>query len=112
MVFKILPDYPVEWRDVWLGAAVTALLFTGGKHLINLYILSSNMASTYGATGALIIVMVWIYYSAQILLLGAEFTKTYGDQRRAAGQHEKARKLSPLNTAEPAPRTSSRAEPV
>jgi membrane protein len=83
MMFKILPDNPVEWQDVWLGAAVTALLFTVGKHLISLYIGSSNMASTYGAAGALIIVLVWVYYSAQIVLLGAEFAKAYGDQRRA-----------------------------
>jgi membrane protein len=73
----------VDWQDVWLGAAVTAGLFTVGKYLISLYIGSSNMASTYGAAGALIIVFVWVYYSAQILLLGAEFAKAYGDQRRA-----------------------------
>jgi membrane protein len=83
MIFKILPNIPVEWDEVWLGAAVAALLFTGGKHLISLYIGSSNMASTYGAAGALIIVFVWVYYSVQILLLGAEFAKTYSDQRRA-----------------------------
>jgi membrane protein len=71
-MFKILPDYPVEWAEVWLGAAVAALLFTVGKHLISLYIGSSNMGSTYGAAGAVIIVLVWVYYSAQILLLGAE----------------------------------------
>src|SRR6267378_3797279 len=82
MMFKILPDNPVDWQDVWLGAAVTAGLFTVGKYLISLYIGSSNMASTYGAAGALIIVFVWVYYSAQILLLGAEFAKAYGDQRR------------------------------
>jgi membrane protein len=82
MIFKILPDSSVEWKDVWLGAAVAALLFTVGKHQISLYIGSSNMASAYGAAGALIIVLVWVYYSAQILLLGAEFAKAYRDQRR------------------------------
>jgi membrane protein len=61
----------------------TALLFTVGEHLISLYIGSSNMASIYGAAGALIIVLVWVYYSAQILLLGAEFAKAQSDQRRA-----------------------------
>jgi membrane protein len=80
-IFKILPDHPVEWEEVWLGAAIAALLFTVGKHLISLYIGSSNMASTYGAAGALIIVFVWVYYSAQILLLGAEFAKAHSDQR-------------------------------
>jgi membrane protein len=83
MMFKILPDKAVEWDEVWLGAAVAALLFTVGKHLISLYIGSSNMGSTYGAAGALIIVLVWVYYSAQILLLGAEFAKAYTDQRRS-----------------------------
>jgi membrane protein len=81
MMFKILPDHPVEWEEVWLGAGIAALLFTVGKHLISLYIGSSNMASTYGAAGALIIVFVWVYYSAQILLLGAEFAKAHSDQR-------------------------------
>src|ERR1700724_2918037 len=83
LFFKILPDNPVGWREVWLGAAVAALLFTFGKHLISLYIGSSNMASTYGAAGALIIVLVWVYYSVQILLLGAEFAKAYSDRRQA-----------------------------
>jgi membrane protein len=82
VIFKILPDHPVEWEDVWLGAAITAVLFSIGKHLISLYIGSSNMTSSYGAASALIIVFVWVYYSAQIFLLGAEFTKAYGDQRR------------------------------
>jgi membrane protein len=84
IIFKILPDHPVEWRDVWLSSAVTALMFSVGKHLISLYIGSSNMASAYGAAGALIMVFVWVNYSAQILLLGAEFAKAYGDQRRAS----------------------------
>jgi membrane protein len=83
MMLKILPDHPVEWEEVWLGAAIAAVLFTVGKHLISLYIGSSNMASTYGAAGALIIVFVWVYYSAQILLLGAEIAKAHSDQRRS-----------------------------
>jgi len=95
MTFKILPDAPVEWEDVWLGAAVTAVLFTVGKYLISLYIGSSNMASTYGAAGALIIVLVWVYYSAQILLLGAEFAKAYGDQRRALRQQHRGEIADP-----------------
>jgi membrane protein len=84
VIFKILPDHPVEWQDVWLGAAVTSLLFSVGKHLISLYIGSSSLASSYGAASALIIVFVWVYYSAQIFLLGAEFAKAYVDQRRAS----------------------------
>src|SRR6202040_3905511 len=89
-IFKILPDKPVEWEEVWLGAAVAAVLFTVGKHLISLYIGSSNIASTYGAAGALIIVLVWVYYSVQILLLGAEFAKAYTDQRRALRELQQA----------------------
>src|SRR6202047_3387484 len=86
MIFKILPDIPVEWEEVWLGAVIAALMFTLGKYLISLYIGSSNIASTYGAAGALIIVLVWVYYSAQILLLGAEFAKAYSDRRHALGE--------------------------
>lgn len=81
MMFKILPDTHVAWRDVWLGAAATALLFTLGKYLISLYIGSSKIASAYGAAGALVIVLIWVYYSAQILLFGAEFAKACGDAR-------------------------------
>jgi len=90
MMFKILPDKVVEWGEVWLGAAVAALLFTVGKHLISLYIGSSNIASTYGAAGALIIILVWVYYSVQILLLGAEFAKAYTDQRRTLRELQQA----------------------
>ena len=90
MIFKILPDSPVEWGEVWLGAVIAAVLFSLGKHLISLYIGSSNMASTYGAAGALIIVLVWVYYSAQILLLGAEFAKAYSDRRQALTEAREA----------------------
>jgi membrane protein len=81
MIFKILPDVDIEWRDVFFGAAATALLFTIGKYLISLYIGSSSIDSTYHAAGALVIILVWVYYSAQILLFGAEFAKAYGDYR-------------------------------
>ncbi len=90
MIFKILPDIPVKWEEVWLGAVIAALLFTLGKHLISLYIGSSNMASTYGAAGALIIVLVWVYYSAQILLLGAEVAKASSDRRQALREARQA----------------------
>jgi membrane protein len=76
-IYKFLPDTPIAWRDVAMGAVVTALLFTIGKTLIGLYIGSSQVASSYGAAGALIVILLWIYYSAQIFLLGAEFTKCY-----------------------------------
>ena len=77
MIYKIMPRVHIAWRDVWVGAAVTSLLFTLGKTLIGLYIGRSGVASTYGAAGSLVVVMVWVYYSAQIFLLGAEFTWVY-----------------------------------
>ena len=76
-IYKVLPDRNIEWHDVLIGALSTALLFTVGKSLISLYIGSSTIASSYGAAGSLIVVLLWIYYSAQIFLLGAEFTKVY-----------------------------------
>ena len=85
MIYKIMPRVSVKWRDVWLGAAVTSILFTGGRFLIGLYIGRSDLASGFGAAGSLIVVFVWVYYSAQIFLLGAEFTwiyaKTFGSMR-------------------------------
>jgi len=82
MIFKILPDADVEWQDVWIGAAVTALLFAIGRHFIGLYIGTSGVSSVYHTAGALVLLLVWIYYSAQILLFGAEFAKANGDRRR------------------------------
>jgi membrane protein len=80
-IYKVLPDAELTWRDVLVGAVVTALLFNLGKFLIGLYLAHCAMASSYGAAGALIIVLLWIYYSAQIFLLGAEFTKVYASRR-------------------------------
>lgn len=79
-IYKVLPDRHLEWHDVGVGAVVTAVLFTIGKALIGLYIGSSAVASSYGAAGALIILLLWVYYSAQIFLLGAEFTKVYANR--------------------------------
>jgi len=83
MLFKILPDAEIRWRDVWLGAGITAVLFTIGKHLIALYIGSKSITSLYGAAGALAIIMIWVYYSTQILLFGAEVAKAHADRRKA-----------------------------
>jgi membrane protein len=77
LIFKILPDADIQWRAVWIGAAFTALLFTIGKLLIGLYLGRSGVTSTFGAAGSLVVVLLWIYYSAQILLFGAEFTQMY-----------------------------------
>lgn len=77
LIYKFIPRVPVAWRDVWIGAAVTALLFTIGRMLIGLYIGKSGIASGFGAAGSVAIIFVWVYYSAQIFLLGAEFTHVY-----------------------------------
>jgi len=76
-IYKLLPDVKIAWGNVWTGAAVTALLFTLGKTLIGLYLGRSAVASVYGAAGSLIVILLWVYYSAQIVFFGAEFTKVY-----------------------------------
>ena len=77
MIYKMLPRVRIAWRDVWTGAAVTALLFTAGKFLIGLYIGKSGVSSGFGAAGSVVVLLVWVYYSSQIFLLGAEFTSIY-----------------------------------
>jgi membrane protein len=81
-IYKVLPDRPIAWRDVITGGVVTALLFTGGKSLIGWYLGSSAVASSYGVAGGLIVLLLWVYYSTQIFLLGAEFTRAYASFRR------------------------------
>ncbi|MGH8669146.1 MAG: YihY/virulence factor BrkB family protein [Burkholderiales bacterium] len=96
MIYKLIPRVHIRWRDVWIGAAVTAALFAAGKFLIGLYLGKSSVASAFGAAGSLAVMMVWVYYSAQIFLLGAEFTwvyaHTYGSRRgqRRPGAAESA----------------------
>jgi membrane protein len=77
MIYRLIPDKEISWTDVWLGAAVTALLFMLGRYAIGLYLTISKSGSTYGTAGSLIVLLIWIYYSAQIFLLGAEFTQVY-----------------------------------
>lgn len=80
MMYKILPDVKIGWSDVWIGAAMTALLFSVGKFLIGLYLGKSGVASAYGAAGSLVLILLWVYYSSQILLFGAEFTFVYANK--------------------------------
>ena len=80
MIFKILPDVRIPWSDVWVGGAMTAILFTVGKFLIGFYIGKSVTASAYGAAGSLVVIVAWIYYCAQLLYFGAEFTKVYATE--------------------------------
>jgi membrane protein len=77
MIFKVLPHARPAWSDVWVGAALTAVLFTIGKYLIGLYLGRASVGSTFGAAGSFVVLLVWVYYSTQILLLGAEFTQVY-----------------------------------
>jgi len=80
LIFKVLPDAKVSWHDVWIGALVTSLLFHLGKFLIGLYLGQASVASAFGAAGSLAVLLVWVYYSAQIVLLGAEFTRSYANR--------------------------------
>jgi membrane protein len=88
MIYKVIPRVPIGWRDVWIGAAVTAALFAVGKVLIGLYIGRSSVASAFGAAGSLVVLMVWVYYSAQIFLLGAEFTRAYAFSHGSRAEFE------------------------
>lgn len=74
MIFKFLPDVKIAWRDVWLGGFITALFFNLGKILIGIYLGRSSLSSVYGTMGSLVILLLWVYYSAQILFFGAQFT--------------------------------------
>ena len=86
MIFKILPDAKIDWSDVWTGAGITAALFVVGQYAISFYLAKTGAASAYGAAGALLVLLLWIYYSALILLFGAEFTKVYALMRGKAIQ--------------------------
>ncbi|WP_348528039.1 YihY/virulence factor BrkB family protein [Mesorhizobium sp. LSHC414A00] len=87
-IFKILPDRTLEWRDVWIGAVVTAALFTLGKSLIGWYIGSSAVAASYGAAGGLLVILLWAYYSAEIFLFGAEITRAYSIRHGSRSDQE------------------------
>jgi membrane protein len=99
-IYKMLPDRSLQWNDVVVGALITSVLFNIGKSLVGWYIGSSAIASSYGAAGGLIVLLLWVYYSAQIFLLGAEFTKIYANQhgskqdKRVAEGHTSSRRPS------------------
>jgi membrane protein len=77
ILFKVLPDVEISWKDVWMGGAITALLFAFGKFLLGLYLARSSISSAYGAAGSLVVFLLWVYYSALILFFGAAFTQVY-----------------------------------
>ena len=86
MIFKVLPDAAVRWRDVWVGATVTATLFFAGKFVIGLYLGHSEVGAAYGAASWIILILAWVYYSAQIVLFGAEFTHAYATRAMVGGE--------------------------
>jgi membrane protein len=90
-MYRFLPNSSVEWRDVWVGATVTSLLFTVGKLGLGLYIGKSAVASSYGAAGSILVLLLWIYYSGLIFYFGAEFTKAYADRYRSPLKPKRAR---------------------
>ncbi|HEU4456269.1 MAG TPA: YihY/virulence factor BrkB family protein [Longimicrobium sp.] len=92
LIFKVLPDARIAWKDVWIGAAFTALLFVIGKFGLGLYLGRSNPGQAYGAAGSLAVMLVWIYYSAMIVLFGAEFTQTWAVERGSGIEPEKGAK--------------------
>jgi membrane protein len=95
LIFKVLPDVKIPWRNVWIGALITAFLFTVGKFLLGLYLGRTTVASAYGAAGSVVVILIWVYYSAQIVFFGAEFTQVY------ASRFDQS--LAPVEYAEPIP---------
>ena len=102
-IFRVLPDLKIEWRDVWLGAALTSALIVLGKFALSIYFARSAIGSSFGAAGSLVIVLLWVYYSAQILLFGAEFTQVYARAHGSLKQEAKTTKQSPAVTSAPVP---------
>ena len=107
MIYKMVPRVRIDWKDVWIGAAATSLLFTAGKFLIGVYIGRSGIASGFGAAASLVAVLVWVYYSAQIFLLGAEFTWAYAHKFGSRRDSESAGLSSVLDPATPSPKLDS-----
>jgi membrane protein len=123
MMYKFLPDAKIAWGDVWIGAAVTAVLFTLGKFLIGLYLGTSSVASAYGAVGSLVVLLLWVYYSSLIFLFGAEFTRVYADRYGshvvpaenavAVSEEERARQgMVSTERLQQAARTDARRQPA
>jgi membrane protein len=113
MIYQFLPDVDLRLRDVWVGALVTAGLFSMGKFLIGLYLGTSGVASTYGAAGSVVVLLIWVYYSSQIVLLGAEFTRAYVERfgaRPAPSAHATKDPAPEAVGGKPEPRTGAKAE--
>lgn len=102
LLYKFHPDVELGWRDVWMGALATSLLFNLGKYLIGLYLGTSTFSSSYGAIGSVLVLLLWVYYTSQLVLLGAEFTRAYTRHSRRTpapqgfAEHEEARPMHEL----------------
>jgi membrane protein len=103
ILFKILPEIPVRWQDVWGGGVLTAVLFTLSKYLIGLYFSRSSVTSVYGAAGSLAVLLIWVYFAGQIFFLGAAFTKAYAGWRQKASEAEVASLAEPDSGSTPSP---------
>jgi membrane protein len=99
VIYKVLPDAPLSWRDAWVGAAFTAALFSVGKWAIGLYLGNSALASSFGAAGSLVALLLWVYYSAQIFFLGAQFTREYALAFGSLRPREAPASLRPIATS-------------
>jgi len=108
MIFKFMPTVPIRWHDVWIGAAVTAVLFEVGKAAIGLYLGKSGVSDSFAAAGSLVVVLAWVYYAAQIFLLGAEFTKVYADEH---GSVEAAKAVAATKAAAEFHKAGTECEP-
>jgi len=98
LIYKMIPRVQVSWHDVWIGAGVTAVLFTIGKVLIGLYLGKSDVTSSFGTAGSLVIVMVWVYYASQIFLFGAELTRVYAETHGSRREQTTDRRVTPSKT--------------
>jgi membrane protein len=114
MIFRFLPDVRIEWHDVWYGAAFTSLLFVMGKLLLGIWLGKGTVGSAYGAAGSLVVLIVWIYWSANILFFGAEFTEVFArrhgshhGEKKTSAQPERPRVLAPAPAYQPATRKAS-----
>jgi membrane protein len=96
LVFKMLPDVKIRWREVAIGAPLTTILFLIGNYLIGLYLSKTGTASVYGAAGSLVVILIWVYYSSQVLLFGAEFTQVYATRHGHARVNDRAEALPPV----------------
>lgn len=101
LLYKVVPEVHIEWQDVIIGAAVTSLLFSIGKTLIGLYLGKASVGSAYGAAGSVVVFIVWVYYSAQIFFLGAQFTRVYSERHGSRAQRWAARHARRHNLGEP-----------